>query len=110
VSRSVTIPDPRSASDQGNAMSSEQPAKPALDDDNSEPPRGDKGDRGLGTEAGVAQAGDQDTLEDMPESRGEPKYPDVENPDEQRPDIAPQEGHIEEDPETVRDASPAARD
>jgi hypothetical protein len=85
------------------------PATPALDDDNAEPPRGDKGERGLGTEAGVAQAGDQRTLEQMPEQRGTPRYPDDENPDEQRPHLAPQEGHIEEDPETVGDASPGAR-
>jgi hypothetical protein len=83
--------------------------KAALDDDNSEPPRGDKGERGLGTESGVTQAGDQSVLEEMPERRGEVKYPDVENPDEKRPDRVPQEGHIEEDPKTVRDASPGAR-
>jgi hypothetical protein len=86
------------------------PSKPALDADNAEPPRGDKGERGLGTEAGVAEAGDQDVLERMPERRGEVKYPDVENPDEGRPNLAPQEGHIEEDPDTVRDASPGAKD
>ena len=57
---------------------------------------------------GVAQAGDQDVLQRMPENRGDVKYPDVENPDEERPHIAPQEGHIEEDPKTVRDASPGA--
>jgi hypothetical protein len=105
-----TTPGCDQASDQGNAMSSERPSKPALDDDNSEPPRGDKGDRGLGTEAGVAQAGDQHALGVMPERRGDVKYPDVENPDDLRPHIAPQEGHIEEDPDTVRDASPGARD
>ncbi|HEV7564974.1 MAG TPA: hypothetical protein VGO31_03325 [Microbacteriaceae bacterium] len=91
-------------------MSSHDSSKPALDADNPEPPRGNKGDRGLGTEAGVAQAGDQDVLEQMPERRGEVKYPDVEDPDEARPNIAPQEGHVEEDPKTVRDASPGARD
>lgn len=82
---------------------------PALDADNPEPPRGDKGARGLGTDAGVAQAGDQDVLEKMPEQRGaDVAYPDDENPDEERPHIAPQEGHIEVDPETVGDASPGA--
>jgi hypothetical protein len=91
-------------------MSSDQPSKPALGADNPEPPRGDKGDKGLGTEAGVAQAGDQNTLEVMPERRGDGKYPDVEDPDEDRPEIAPQEGHIETDPKTVRDASRGAKD
>lgn len=86
------------------------PSKPALDADNAEPPRGDKGERGLGTEAGVAEAGDQEVLERMPERRGEVKYPDVENPDDERPHIAPQEGHIEQHPDTVRGASPGAKD
>jgi hypothetical protein len=80
------------------------------DADNPEPPMGDKGAVGLGTEAGVAQAGDQDILEEMPEHRGTPKYPNVEDPDEKRPNIAPQEGHTEENPKTVRDASPGAKD
>ncbi len=81
----------------------------ALDADNPEPPRGDKGGRGLGTEGGVAQAGDQDVLDRMPDQRGAGvRYPDDENPDEERPDIAPQEGHVEVDPETVREASPGA--
>ena len=88
----------------------EEPAKPALSKDNPEPPEGDKGEKGLGTEASVAQAGDERVLEVMPEHRGNPKYPDVENPDEGRPHLAPQEGHIEEDPDTVRDASPGAKD
>jgi hypothetical protein len=88
----------------------DEPAKPALDDDNPEPPKGDKGDRGLGTETGAAQAGDQDLLERMPERRGEVKYPDVEQPDELRPDVVPQEGHVEEDPERVDDASTGAKD
>lgn len=84
--------------------------KPALDADNAKPPSGDDGEKGLGTEAGVAQAGDQDTLELMPDVRGDEKtYPDVEDPDEQRPHIAPQEGRIEKDPKTVRDASPGAK-
>jgi hypothetical protein len=88
----------------------EDTVKPALHSDNSEPPAGEHGGKGLGTEAGVAQAGDQHTLQRMPETRGDaPKYPDDENPDEQRPHIAPQEGHIEEDPKTVRDASPGVK-
>lgn len=90
-------------------MNDHDTSRPALDEDNPEPPRGGKGDRGLGTEAGVAQAGDQDALERMPERRGEVKYPDDENPDEGRPHIAPQEGHIEEDPKTVGDASRGAK-
>jgi hypothetical protein len=88
----------------------DETAKPALDDDNPEPPKGDKGGKGLGTEAGVAQPGDQDVLERMPERRGEVKYPDVENPDEQRPNVVPQEGHIEEDPDRSHDASKGAKD
>jgi hypothetical protein len=46
----------------------------------------------------------------MTEHRGTPKYLDVEDPDEKRPNIAPQEGHIEEDPKRVRGASPGAKD
>jgi hypothetical protein len=80
------------------------------DADNPEPPKGDKGDVGLGTKAGVAKAGDENVLKEMPAHRGVPKYPDVEDPDKKRPHIAPQEGHIEEDPKTVRDASPGAKD
>ena len=58
---------------------------------------------------GVAQPGDQDVLDRMPDQRGAGvRYPDDENPDEERPDIAPQEGHVEVDPETVREASPGA--
>ena len=87
----------------------DETTKPALDDDNPAP-RPDAGEQGLGTEGGVAQPGDQDVLEQMPERRGEVKYPDVENPDEHRPDVVPQEGHIEEDPETARDASRGAKD
>jgi hypothetical protein len=91
-------------------MSNEKsPSKPALSQDNPDAPRGDHGSTGLGTDAGVAQAGDQEILTQMPEQRGEGKYPDDENPDEDRPHIAPQDGHIEEDPKTVRDASPGAR-
>lgn len=88
----------------------DEPATSALDSDNPEPPVGDNGEKGLGTEAGVAQAGDPNTLKVMPETRGDEKrYPDVENPDDQRPHIAPQEGHVEDDPKTVRDASPGAK-
>jgi hypothetical protein len=89
---------------------SDEPAKPALSKDNPEPPEGDQGDKGLGTEAGVAHSGDESALETMPAHRGDPKYPDVEDPDEERPNLAPQEGHIEEDPKTVRDASPGAKE
>jgi hypothetical protein len=84
-------------------------SKPSLDQDNPEPPEGDKGSRGLGTETGIGQAGDQDALKRVPDHRGEIKYPDQENPDEGRPHIAPQEGHIEPDPKTVSDASPGAK-
>ena len=88
----------------------DETTKPALDDDNPEPPRGDKGEKGLGTEAGVARAGDQDVLDRMPDRRGEVKYPDVEKPDEHRPDVVPQEGHVEEDPARSHDASKGAKD
>jgi hypothetical protein len=88
----------------------DMPSRSALDADNAEPPQGDKGERGLGTEAGVTAAGDEEVLEQMPEQRGEVKYPDVENPDEERPHIAPQEGRIEKNPDTVRDASKGAKD
>jgi hypothetical protein len=88
----------------------DETTKPALDDDNPEPPRGDEGAKGLGTEGGVAQPGDQDVLEKAPERRGEVKYPDVEDPDEQRPSVVPQEGHVEEDPERSHDASKGASD
>jgi hypothetical protein len=86
----------------------EAPAKPALNTDNPEPSRGDHGDKGLGTEAGLAEPGDQRILETMPDHRGNPKYRDVKDPNEQRPNRVPQEGHIEEDPKSARDASPGA--
>jgi hypothetical protein len=84
----------------------DRPTKPAL---NADTPPPQERERGLGTQTGAAQAGDQNVLDQMPERRGEVKYPDVENPDEQRSDRVPQEGRIEENPETVRDASPGAR-
>jgi hypothetical protein len=88
----------------------DETAKPALDDDNPEPPKGEKGERGLGTEVGATQAGDQDVLKRAPERRGEVKYPDVEEPDELRPDVVPKEGQVEEDPARSHDASKGARD
>ena len=65
---------------------------------NPQPPRGDRGSSGLGTDAGVAQAGDQNRLKRAPENRGDKKYPDDEDPDEHRPHLAPREGRVEEAP------------
>ena len=94
-------------------MSDDDPAKPALSEDNPDPPRGDEGDKGLGTETGAegaaADTGDS-VVHDIPERRGEVRYPDVEDPDEHRPSAAPQEGHVEEDPDTSDDASTGAKD
>ncbi len=87
-------------------------AKPALDADN--PPQQDEdGDKGLGTKEGVAggpgEEG-QDVTKLMPDARGEVKYPPMESPDEMRPPAVPQEGHVEEDPDTVTDAAPGAKE
>ncbi len=91
----------------------DEPAKPALSKDNPDPPRGEEGDKGLGSETGAegaaADAG-EDVTKLTPKRRGEVRYPDVENPDEYRPTRVPQEGHVEEDPDTTEDASPGAKD
>jgi hypothetical protein len=67
----------------------------------------DAGDEGLGTRTGANQPGD-DLLEDMPERRGEVRYPDVENPE--GPPRTPQEGQVVEDADTVTDAAPGAEE
>ncbi|MDQ2966765.1 MAG: hypothetical protein M3R37_00390 [Actinomycetota bacterium] len=65
------------------------------------------GDKGLGTETGVNEAGD-DVLESMPETRGEVVYPDVENPE--GPPRTPKEGEVDEDADKETDASRGADD
>ena len=45
----------------------------------------------------------------MPDSRGEVRYPDHEDPDELRSDAVPQEGEVEEDPATRGEASRGAK-
>jgi len=87
----------------------DEPSKPALNADNADPDKGEEGDKGLGTEVGVSEEG-SDVIDSIPESRGEVRYPDTEEPDEQRPEVVPQEGHIEEDPERATDASTGAKD
>lgn len=87
----------------------DESGKPALNADNPDPDQGEEGATGLGTEAGVSEGG-SDILESMPESRGEVRYPDDEDMEKQRPETAPQEGHVEEDPDTATDASKGAKD
>ncbi len=83
--------------------------KPALNEDNPPQQQGD-GEQGLGTETGAEVSGGTDMPGMMPEERGEVRYPDKEDMEEERPDIAPQEGHVEEDPDTAADASKGAKD
>ena len=88
----------------------DESSKPALNSDNPDPHRGDEGDKCLGTETGASDEG-SDLTEEMPEARGEVRYPDVEDPDEVRPNVVPVEGGVEEDPDTVTDdAAPGAKD
>ncbi len=89
----------------------DEPAKPALQADNPDPPKGPDGEKGLGTDVGadVTEPG-SDVIDSMPEARGEVRYPDVEEPDEMRPDVVPMDGHVEEDPDTATDASTGAKD
>jgi hypothetical protein len=94
-------------------MSDDDPAKPALGEDNPDPPEGDQGDKGLGSRTGAEGAAadsGEDVTKDMPQRRGDVRYPDGEDPDEARPDAVPQEGHVEEDPKRTGDASPGAKD
>ena len=87
--------------------------EPALNRDNPDPDVGDEGDKGLGSESGAEGAAvdeDQPVTDMMPEARGEVRYPDVEDPDDVRPDVVPEEGEVEEDPDTATDAAPGADD
>ena len=47
---------------------------------------------------------------EMPDARGEVRYPDVEDPDELRSDAVPEEGGVDTDPDTETDAAPGAKD
>lgn len=87
----------------------DETGKPALRRDNPDPDRGTEGDEGLGTETGASRAG-SDLIEEMPETRGEVRYPDVEDPDEVRPEGVPEAGAVEQDPDTETDAAPGAKD
>ncbi len=93
-------------------MSERDESASALDKDNP-PLEEEAGDKGLGTDTG-AEGGpgdeDQDITKMMPDARGPVKYPDKEEFDEQRPTTAPQEGKVDEDPETVDEASDGAKD
>jgi hypothetical protein len=94
-------------SDQGESK------KPALRKDNPDPDSGDEGDKGLGTERGAEGAAadsGEDVTESMPDARGEVRYRDVEDPDKQRSDAVPEEGEVDEDPDTSTDAAPGAKD
>ena len=66
------------------------------------------GEKGLGTETGANAPGDDDVLEEMPERRGEVRYPDVENPE--GPPRTPQEGRVVEDTDETAEASRGADD
>ena len=87
--------------------------KAALRRDNPDPDAGDEGDKGLGSETGAegaaADSGD-DVTKEMPDARGEVRYPDMEDPDEMRSDVVLEEGDVEEDPDTSTDAAPGAKD
>ena len=63
----------------------------------------DAGEKGLGVETGASQAGDQDVLEEMPERRGEVRYPDVDDPE--GPPRTPKEGEVDPDADDVTDAT-----
>jgi hypothetical protein len=91
-------------------MSEHDERKAALDADNPPQREGDS-DRGLGTETGAAGGpGDegQDVTKLIPDARGEVRYPDVEDPDERRPDTVPKEGHVEGDQEKSEETSSGA--
>jgi hypothetical protein len=68
----------------------------------------DAGERGLGTETGAVRGGDPSVLEEMPERRGEVRYPDVENPE--GPPRTPQEGEVDPDADDSHDSSRGADD
>lgn len=65
------------------------------------------GEKGLGTETGGSGTPD-DVREQMPEARGEVRYADAEEPDEQRPTAVPKEGEVDTDPDTTKEASRGA--
>ena len=91
----------------------DEPSKPALNRDNPDPDVGEEGDKGLGTESGAegAAADEGQAVTDlMPDARGEVRYPDMEDPDELRSEAVPEEGQVEEDPDTATDAAPGAKD
>ena len=77
---------------------SEDKSKAALASDNP-PQQPDDGGKGLGTETrgGTERERErQDVTEKAPERRGEVRYPDKEDPDENRPTPVPKEGSVEE--------------
>jgi hypothetical protein len=75
-----------------------KPPPPAMTDE-------DAGDKGLGTEAGVSEAGD-DVIDEMPEARGEVRYPDEMNPE--GPPRTPKEGEVVEKDEGSKEGSRGA--
>ena len=87
----------------------DETAKPALNEDNP-PQQPEDGDKGLGTETGAEVTEGSDVIDSMPEARGEVVYPDMEHPDELRPNVVPMEGHVEEGPDTTGDAAPGAKE
>ncbi len=91
-------------------MSEHDERKAALDADNPPQREGDS-DKGLGTETGAAggpgEEG-QDVTKLMPDARGEVRYPDVEDPDEMRPNAVPKEGDVEGAPEKSGETSSGA--
>ena len=99
---------------QGIEMSEQdEPRKPALRRDNPDPDIGGEGDKGLGSETGAEGAAADPgggVTESMPDARGEVRYPDVEDPDALRSDAVPEEGGVDEDPDTETDAAPGAKD
>ena len=91
----------------------DESSKPALNRDNPDPDSGAEGDKGLGTESGAEGAAadeGESVVDQMPEARGEVRYPDMEDPDEKRSDAVPEEGRVEKDPDTATDATPGAHD
>ncbi len=91
----------------------EKSKKGALRKDNPDPDVGPEGDKGLGSETGAEGAAadpGHDVTDEMPDARGEVRYPDVEDPDKVRSDAVPEEGGVDEDPDTATDAAPGAKD
>jgi hypothetical protein len=91
----------------------DEPRKPAMRRDNPDPDIGAEGEKGLGSETGAEGAAADPgggVTESMPDARGEVRYPDVEDPDALRSDAVPEEGEVDEDPDTETDAAPGAKD